>query len=313
MVWILDGIEKLPADYEWLYSYGGPGKTSPADLKKVGIRFKDIEFRWNYDEADLRTFQHETNPDSTHKLSILFGPYNVLANQWHEIMPDTWGATAVSGDSNDCQEEGYGEGTTFYDDGVAAQYDSGNLWLDGSNEGSGWMRYVGLRWTPDLGSGAAIASIGPGSEISLDNVGNENGSNTRSVTTKAEDVGDSSVFSAANKPSGMGLTTADGEDDPISIVPVLPDPLVIGVDDIVNELCVTDSHTYNNSEGMSFVLEANDPAEFNNSAHIGYDVGHATGSPATLKIIYTTAAGGRTTKNTDAFPLGHEAGISFRM
>lgn len=124
--WVLDGVEKLPTNYEWIYQGGGP-KGLPK--KKTGIKLKNVIFGWSYAEADERTISVETNPDETKKVIITFGPYDYIENTWLKIMPDTWGLTETS---DDC----FGYGGTYYDN-----YEGG-IWVGQSLsniENIGWI------------------------------------------------------------------------------------------------------------------------------------------------------------------------------
>ena len=100
---VLDGLEKLPTDWEWIWATFDPLKGK--EDRKVGIRVKDLTWKWTYDEAPFRDIDVETNPDETKKVTITFGPYDYTANEWLTVYPDTWGPTAITDTNNDCDEK----------------------------------------------------------------------------------------------------------------------------------------------------------------------------------------------------------------
>ena len=91
---VLDGLQRLPTDWEWIEQAGGI--LQDGEVRRVGIRVKDLIWMWNYEEAPLRDVSAETNPDDTKRITITIGPFDYTKNEWLTVYPDTWGATAVS-------------------------------------------------------------------------------------------------------------------------------------------------------------------------------------------------------------------------
>jgi hypothetical protein len=128
---VLDGLQKLPTDWEWIEGRNGIGSK---EIIRLGIQTKDFKWMWTKEEAPYRDITVENNPDNTKKILIIFGTYNYIANNWLTVYPDTWGATETS---NDCAEEAnasYFNDLTYYGTpgvlalGIAAAKDISNLW-----------------------------------------------------------------------------------------------------------------------------------------------------------------------------------------
>ena len=95
---VLDGIKKLPTDWEWIWS--GEGLPAhPRENRKVGIRVKDFVWRWSWEEAPYRDVIKENNPDDTMKISIIIGPFAYTKNEWLTVYPDQWNVTTGTDDS----------------------------------------------------------------------------------------------------------------------------------------------------------------------------------------------------------------------
>ena len=148
---VLDGVKKLPADWEWLWSGTGL-PINPIENRKRGIRVKDFEWKWSYAEAPFRDIVKEDNPDGTMKISIILGPYTVVADEWLTIYPDAWQTDyGIQNNDDDGQEmdsvpswneDGYGGGGYNY------------FGSDGSQTGG-----PGYRWrTVGVPEGATIDS-----------------------------------------------------------------------------------------------------------------------------------------------------------
>ena len=99
---VLDELQKLPTDWEWIWARYAPEKEK--EDRKIGIRVKDFEWKWTYDEAPYRSIVAEDNLDGTKKISVIFGEYSYTENEWLTIYPDQWGETGISETGDDCEQ-----------------------------------------------------------------------------------------------------------------------------------------------------------------------------------------------------------------
>ena len=255
----------------------------------IGVEFGDdpgIAFRWTYAESPLRTVTvtPSTEFPGTLDCEILWGPYTAVRGEWLRIFPDSWGATNIQSNTDDVNQS---DGATT----VKLNGSFGNtLYLTGLYDGDD--RYIGFRWTPDLGGGS-ISSIDTdegGTIINLYNQGDNNSLGSfAGPTLSAVDSADTSTWSNSNRPDQATLTTAN-----TSVTPTTGDQSP-SVQSSVEELCVTDGNTYGGTEGMSFVIEDAPPdAGCYWSAAADYNA-PGVADDTELAISYTPAAGGTST------------------
>jgi len=121
----LDGIKKLPSDWEWIEQYN----EEEDETRRVGIRVKDFEWRWTWDEAPYRDIVKVDNPDDTMKIQVIMGPYNYDEGDWLTIYPDTWGATEASDDCFQQNSDYYDNSSnTLYVGHFLPDFDLGWIW-----------------------------------------------------------------------------------------------------------------------------------------------------------------------------------------
>jgi len=193
---VIDGLEKLPSDWEWIWATFDPEKGK--EDRKVGVRVKDLEWRWSYDEAPLRNISVETNPDQTKKITITIGPYTYIKNTWLFVYPDTWGPGQVSTTNDDCCESN----VILY---MATGFDSDGNWIgqNSKNSATGW--YAGVRFQNiTVPQGATI-----GDGCFIDGYQKYPGGTGLSENVwTAQDIDDSEDFNTT-APRDMTLTTAE--------------------------------------------------------------------------------------------------------
>ena len=126
---VLDGLEKLPADWEWL------DRTIAEETRHVGIRVRDFQWRWTWDEAPYRSIIKEDNADGTMKVAVVLGAYDTVADEWLTVYPDSWGPEEPQADA-DTGVEDWGDLHTDWTIYVG-DYDGSNFeiacyrWSDG--------------------------------------------------------------------------------------------------------------------------------------------------------------------------------------
>jgi len=274
-VLVNDGIEKIDAgDYEWIQGRGI--RTDP--LKNVGIRFKNIKWRWSYEEADQRQFQIVNNPDGSRKLNVVFGPFDYTANTWLEVSPDTWSATGIAAEPDDGDEMVAG---TWNANG---NYANTNLYLESA--GGAACKWIGLRWVPTLTG--TITSIDAGTQIVLTNAGDNGNSTTVGFNLRASNTQTPAVWSTTKPSAVAAWTTANRTGNGST------GNQTLDVSNIVGELAVTDGYSYSagtNYINFGFLCTAGTAGSTWWSATHDYD-GVGGDTEATLAIVYTVAAGG---------------------
>lgn len=187
---VLDGLHKLPNDWEWINNTTLFG----AESRRLGIKVKDLIWRWTYDEAPYRDIVAEDNPDGTKKISIIIGPFDYTANTWLTVYPDTWGATETS---DDCLEVAGG----YYDDNGSGDLVVGEL----GSYGAGIAADAGMKWTNVTVPAGSTAE--DGCHLDLSGVGNA-GSGTRDADLRIVDSRNPSDWSSGNLPTDQSLHAA---------------------------------------------------------------------------------------------------------
>ena len=139
-------------DFTLLKSKGGP---SGNEERTVGVKYKDVEFRWTWAEAAYHTVSVE---DSTaypgeKKGIITVGPFDYTAGEWIDVVPLTWGLTEVSDDANEINSTTIRHGSNYYImymGDYAAAVDAGWVWGNVTAEGTaGNGCYIRLNVRPD--------------------------------------------------------------------------------------------------------------------------------------------------------------------
>ena len=268
---VLDNLARLPTDWEWIWARYLPFKGK--EDRRVGIRVRDLEWRWTYDEAPLRDISVETNPDTTKKVTITIGPYDYIANEWLTVYPDQWGETGVSQENDDCCEgTDYGVALTGVDaDGVLC----GQVDWEGPNQD--WD--YGVRFQ-NVTIAASPTSVDTGTQIEYD-CGYSEGSFTP-ICYGLE--GDTPDFNTA-APSTRTRTTAS-----ISFTQpgdATSDNTVSGANfqALIKEILDT---SWVSGYDLGLTFDENDAAGTDDGFQI-HDYGD--GVAARLTIVYTAAAG----------------------
>jgi len=277
-VWVNEGLTKIAVNkaYEWVWSgerFGNPNK-------KIGVRFKNIVWHWNYDEADQRAFVIDDSGEDA-KLQIIFGPYEVQKNEWLEIFPDTWGPT---GASDDC----YDQAGTYSDDYNGGLYCGEYA---GDSLSAGWI------WPSVTASGTA----GDGCKITIYNTAiSDLGciANLKAVNDDTPPAWDASHYpSNATVHAGVVAWNEGGtgtQDSP-------------EIKTIVQERF---DGSHNSGDNMAFVwLDNNSPSD----DRTYFDAESGAGTAAKLTIVYTAGNGGRTTYNPRGEAHGEQQGMMLGM
>jgi len=274
---VLDGLEKLPNDWEWIWARYAEFKNK--EDRKVGIRVKDIEWHWTYDEAPQRGISVETNPDQTKKVTITFGEYDYTANEWLTVYPDTWGETGIADTNDDCQQK---DGDSSVDlDGFDG---------DGNMIGTALLYHTGLRFQT-VTIAANPTSVDAGTQIEFD-VGYKSG-DFNIVVYGLE--GDTPVWENTT-PTGPMQRTKTAASLTVTAPAAGADKVYDGANfqALVKEVLDT-SWTSGFDLGIMFSGENGGGSDYAQVED------YSTGTAARITIVYTA---GRTTKNPRAFPLG---------
>jgi len=97
---VLDGVNKFSNSngFSLLRNTGGKG----TEERIVGIVYKDLAWRWTWEEAEYRSISVEDSTEYSGKKKgiITIGPFDYSANDWINITPDTWGTPTETG--HDC-------------------------------------------------------------------------------------------------------------------------------------------------------------------------------------------------------------------
>ena len=195
---------KVAGDYiiEWVESGVTPGAqfdsvgiTSQGRLgqKVVGVSFADIEYRWDYYEADQRAYV-VTTTGAKRKLTISLGAFSLAANETLVISPDTFGAATIGINTRDGQE---GNDTEWLVNG----HDT-----DGSRVGNvdSDVFDMGFSWdTVTVASGSTVTSCTVELYMKWGN-----GENSIVTTLAGFDEDDTAVFASGTRPSTRTKTTA---------------------------------------------------------------------------------------------------------
>ena len=141
----LNGIEPLgnAPGYEWI--------NAKFTDEKVGVRFKDLIWRWKKTEAAQRDVAVSTQGNKK-TLTITFGPFDIDADEWLEVSPDTWGANGAgwSADVINVENTVYQVFELDGDDTVGYVQESGD---------DVWVR-TGTRWDAvNIGASAVVSKV----------------------------------------------------------------------------------------------------------------------------------------------------------
>ena len=272
---VLDGLEKLPADWEWL------DRTIAEETRHVGIRGRDIQWRWTWDEAPYRSIIKEDNVDGTMKVAVVLGPYETVADEWLTVYPDTWGETAITDTADDCMEnEDFYPGHS-YRNFILCTYTNGMI------VGSGWLSMAGFRFQNVTVAGEP-SSVDAGTQIEYDVISATSGSFTMRVFGMEGDIAAWEDTDSADdhEPTDETWTTAYID---VTTPSASADNLVNGADfqAVVKEILDT---SWSSGYDMGFVFhrngEASDYIEMTDVSNLD------GGSAARLTIVYTAGGGG---------------------
>jgi len=267
---VLDGLQKLPTDWEWIWAQYEPEKGK--EDRKIGVRLKDLEWRWGYDEAPFRDITVETNPDETKKVTILFGPYDYSANEWLFVYPDTWGPTQIADNNNDCNEL---NDNTIQLDGLDA---------DGDMVGESATYYgdIGWRW-PTVGVAPGV-TIDDGCKVSCFQkyVG---GGGVPDCIIKGVDEGDPDDWNTGTRPSQRDKVAATVNWTPSNNDETWQDTpeLKTIIDDIIN------GGSFSEDDALAIVVEEDEDTA--NAVIQFQDYTRENDKAAKLTIVYTAAGG----------------------
>lgn len=280
---VLDGLTKLPADWEWITC---PTSHDDPTLINIGIRVRDMEWRWGKSEAPYRSITKEDNPDGTIKITITFGPYAYTANTWLTVYPDSWGPTAVAADADDGSEYSVGNSGSYAGTWASAGLYGTGLYQERDTVISGNLEKIAAwRWLPVITG--TVTSVDAGTQIVFTNNG-DNGIPTHITSTLvADNAADAPVWgSGTARPSQRTATAAS-----VNLTGAAGNQ-TISVQAIVSEKIVTEGNPYSGTQGMAFWAYCTSNHETDYWG-ISNEYGHG-GTLATLAIVYTVAATGVT-------------------
>ncbi len=263
-------LDDLPDDIEIIQIQNSGAFGNP--IRTMGFKITDkFTWRWDYDEAEEREIAVIDNGDGTKKINIIMGPFNVEADEWLYIYPDTtYGPTEATSDGFETV------GGSWFDN-----Y-SGVIFV-GSYGGAAFN--AGLHWSSISVPAGATATNG--CKITVNSTGTT-GSGVQDATIELVDSRSPAVWGDTNRPvDGVFHSDAVAWD---------------GSDGDSSELSTLFNHRFNGDE-VAAAHQENDPwaiAILENSPS-GYDyvglVAVESGDGTELTIVYTPAGGGGSIMN----------------
>jgi len=271
---VLDELARLPTDWEWIWARFSPFKGKEDRI--IGIRFKELEWRWTYEEAPFRTASVETNPNTTKKVTITLGPFDYTANEWLTVYPDQWGETGVSANADDGSEgsiDGWQYDTTndFDDDGAPC---GDNIdWFASAQDYA-----FAARWL-NVAIAGSPTSVDAGTQIEYD-VGYGTGDLGDFTFIVYGLEGDCPVFTTT-APSAVTKTTASASFDSPTVG---TDKLINGASfqAVIKEILDT---SWSSGYDLGTILDKGDASSDAFQIEDG-----TTGTAARITIVYTPAA-----------------------
>jgi hypothetical protein len=110
----LEWILEIPEDIDLSWIETPTSKTDPTPIR-VGGRIGQTEIRWSATEAPFRSATVESDGSGGRILHLFLGPYDLQAQQWLIVYPDTIGPISVSANADDWNIP-YDGTWSFYDD-----------------------------------------------------------------------------------------------------------------------------------------------------------------------------------------------------
>lgn len=277
---VLDGLEKLPTDWEWLWYRYLPEKGK--EDRKRGVRVKNLQWIWSYDESPFRDIVAEDNTDGTKKITVVMGPYDITANEWLTIYPDTFNDD-IPGDYSDCDQDASDQVKIF---GVDSDGDLVGYAYSNEND-------IGLRFENVTCSGTAQ----DGCKIT---VYQTYGSTMPLTSIKGIDEANPAVWDddPDDGPHDRTQTTASVSWTPTDNDNADQDTYEIKT--IIQELI--DSYTYTGSQAMAFAINQTGQGSGYNFQMEDYTM--AGTNQARLTIVYTTGGANTYTASGSETPTG---------
>lgn len=235
----------------------GPGPHVGEGQRVIGLRFRDLDIHWTWEEALYHTpVMTATGDPNTRHVDIVIGPATLAADEVWAVRPQTFGPTATT----DAEEGSESEDDTA--EWQANYWDGGNTgYLAGHDAGGNWSNgpnFIVAGWLPDLDTVTpGVASIDTGTEINAPNGGDNTGT-PGNITARLyfNDAATPAVASGTNLPSNM-VQTVEAEEGLITGSAV---DQTWACRDCINELVVTDGNDYEGTQRMIAILEEQNPA-----------------------------------------------------
>ncbi len=283
-----EGIKKRVAEnFEWIESTLGPEKNVSGEWEtyNTGMRFGDLEWRWSIEEAPFRNAQIIERPDNSLNLRLTIGPHQLESNEQLIISPDTWGATEIASDNDDCQEQ---DDTTVDLNG----WDSDGNRVGKSNSGAASFD-MGVRFDNMPAALATASSIDAGTKIEPYHEWDSNDGVDILVKGILED--DPDDWNTGTRPSERTKTTASvshtvpGTTSNNTRYTAIPD-----IAAVIEE--IRDDQTWATGNAIALVIE--EDANANGARFQWDDKGAGSGLDVTeLTVVYTVAGGGAVTSS----------------
>ena len=258
---VLDGIEDKLGGFQLLQEGGG---RLGREIRTVGVVFKDVKFRWTWEEAAYHTISVEDSIDYPGQKNgvITVGPFDYTKNTWVEVLPLTWGPTEAS---DDCHNYG-----TTYEDNY-----SGHIFVGKSGAAT---QSIGWIWDVVVAQGV---TVGAGTKITVTSAGE--GGDAPSALLKAVNEFEPPAWGTTERPDTKtvfatnqvewNLNEASGAHD---------SPELNG---LINEIISDGSWVSGNK--LAVVWMDNGSASSANQEIVAEE----SGNGATLTIVYTAAGG----------------------